>query len=478
MDRRDGIILIFLSVILLSPLFIPAPSSGVPLDDDVDMAEKAPENCIPSPRATQTHSGNSPMMVGEVSIKKPNRSIVRIEFTRASNRTIPDGTIQLRFGAFGKVTKAEGFSKQSDGIYNWDRSADPWIEYRVNETHSGPNEIDLTDQANDSQIVPLPAYGGAVQVAFEPAQNGYLGSRFAYLGEYETRSIQAGCQEITLIIPSNAELVKPPDQILNALNETAYRLPVGRAYGHVRVFGYPGDLGDVAGFVRGTEYGVNAGPEVIIEDQAPLGGPLEFTWRHEYIHTRQSFALTSELEWFREASANYFSYRTALDSGSISPREYDALLAWNHGQNYAKRLANHSDSRVAYVWGPLILSKVDARMQSTTNQTLLGTFRWMNHAETDREGITLNQFQNQTLSETDHTTSPPPEFNLTQAITTTEPPKPAYLRGPQWLPAEVREFWLPVNIRLLRLAYRFTGILWLMIVGVNIAEYLGLTIEK
>ncbi len=312
-----------------------------------------------------------------------------------------------------------------------------------------------------------------MQVAFEPAHKGYLGSRFAYLGEYETKSVQAGCQEITLVIPEHADLIRPPDQILDVLKETAYRLPVGRAYDQVRIFVYPGDLGDVGGYVRGTEHGVNAGPEIIIQENASIGGPIEFTWRHEYVHTRQSFRLTPELEWFREASANYYAYRTALDSGAITPREYDALLAWSYERNYSQRLVQHGDSEVAYLWGPLVLSRLDAEMRSTSNQTLLDRFRWMNHAETDSDGFSLEQLHHHNASVGKNTKSVSQEFNLTQAPTSKHPPTPAYLTGPRELPVWIRQLWLPANLKILEMLYAFTGILWIVIVGANIASQLG-----
>lgn len=40
---------------------------------------------------------------------------------------------------------------------------------------------------------------------------------------------------------------------------------------------------------------------------------------------------------------------------------------------------------------------------------------------------------------------------------------------PEW----VRQLWFPANFRVLELLYNFAGILWLVIVGTNIAEQLG-----
>ncbi|WP_139043092.1 hypothetical protein [Haloferax massiliensis] len=160
MDRQDRLILLVLSLILISPLAIPLTSSGTASGGSIEMVEKAPKNCIASPRATTTLSGNPPVMIGEVSMEKSNGTTVRIEFSKNSDRSIPDGTIQLRFGEFGNVTAAKGFAKQWDGVYNWDRSPDPWIEYSVQQTSSGPNSVDITNRSDQWGVVPLPAYGG------------------------------------------------------------------------------------------------------------------------------------------------------------------------------------------------------------------------------------------------------------------------------------------------------------------------------
>jgi hypothetical protein len=437
------------------------------------MPEQRPENCITSSRATSTISGEKPVLLGDVSIRKSNGTLVRIGFSKVSNRSIPDGDIQLRFREFGNVTARKGFSRQSDGIYNWDRSSNPWIEYRIQKTFSGPNQIDITNQTNRSGIVPLPAYGGEVPVAFEAAQKGYLGSRFGYIGEFQTKSIQSGCQEITLVIPEDAELIKPPAHILRILNETAFRLPVGRAYEQVRIFVYPGSIGEMEGFVRSAEYGEDSGPEIIIQENASLGGPVKFVWRHEYVHTRQSFSLTPELEWFREASANYYAYRAALDSGAITPREYDALLASSYRQNYSHRLIDNSDSQIAYVWGPLVLSRIDSEMRSKTNQTLLDTFRWINYAETEREGISVEEFRNHTMRGMQDDKQTSTVIHLNQSISGNQPPRPVYVTGPHWLPELVRQLYLPKYYRLLKELYSTIAVLWVFLVGINIAQRYG-----
>jgi len=223
---------------------------------------------------------------------------------------------------------------------------------------------------------------------------------------------------------------------------------------------------------------MNAGPEIVIQDNASLGGPRGFVWRHEYIHTRQSFGLTAEMEWFREASANYYAYRVALDSGAISSRQYDAVLARNYQRNFPQSLSEGSDAQVAYEWGPLVLSRVDAVMRSSGNQTLLDVFRWMNQVDSESEEISLADFRNQTIKEEAKSNSTKNhQFNLTRSVNEPNPSTPNYTTKPEWLPDWIRQLWYPTatTASILGLLHKVAAILWLAIVSGLIAERLGYT---
>ena len=50
----------------------------------------------------------------------------------------------------------------------------------------------------------------------------------------------------------------------------------------------------------------------------------ESTWTHEYVHTRQRFADRSRaMEWFVEASAEYYAARLSHDLGLVNDLEYE-----------------------------------------------------------------------------------------------------------------------------------------------------------
>lgn len=51
------------------------------------------------------------------------------------------------------------------------------------------------------------------------------------------------------------------------------------------------------------------------------------------------------------------------------------------------------------------------------------------------------------------------QFNLSAAVYG-EPPTPAYLMGPAWLPEFIRKFWLPANQLTLWVAYAGVALIW------------------
>jgi hypothetical protein len=282
----------------------------------------------------------------------------------------------------------------------------------------------------------LPNYGGKVLVSFEAAESGYLGSTFGYLGAYESFSTKAGCQNISLIQPAAANLSASPENVLSVLNDSAYRFPLGTPYRHIRVFIYPSDLGDVDGFVQpsGSD---GSGPDIIVQENASLGGPREFTYRHEYIHTRLGQLENDSMAWYDEATAEYYSYRLALANGTISPRQYDAILAHNYKLNYTGTLANNGDSDMVYARGPVLLSKLDQQVRANSNESLLFVTKWAYFGDHGREDATPERFSKR-LGLLNNS-----QVNVSQEIHSTNSSEPVFLLGPSWLPNTVRLLWLP-----------------------------------
>lgn len=458
--KRYAILLCLLSLALVAPIAMPLlAETNDPHQLQNQMETQPPIRCIDTSGEPPSMAGEDPVLTGSLSMQDRDNATVRIEFDRVSNHSVGQGELQLQFGAFTNLSASSGFENTGSGRYNWERGRNAWIEYRTQNVSNEVFSVDLTTQDPNRTIIPLPDYGGRIPFAFRAADQGFVGSRFAYLGEYETASTTIGCQEIRMVVPEDTTLPAPPAEIVQTLAETARRVPVGHAYEEVRVFVSPTSIGTSEGFVRYRDFERDGGPEIVIEHDAPYNGPEEFAWRHEYIHTRQNFDVQSDLLWVREASANYLAYRTALDSGVITPREYDGVLAERRQARFSDRLATNATGQVAYQWGPIVLSRVNERLRSASNHTVVDTFGWLNTESTNHGDVSLATFDNRTRGGSPERIRSDDGFNLTAATYGT-PPTPAYLLGPEWLPGAIRKLWLPANQYLLWLGYGLVALLW------------------
>lgn len=115
-------------------------------------------------------------------------------------------------------------------------------------------------------------------------------------------------------------------------------------------------------------------------------GDVHSVWIHEYVHARQDFRLTPEMTWFREASAEYLSYR-------FMATQYDAVTEHDIRERL-DGLPAHEDVVLAepstwaktngdYVVGARLLAEIDAEIRAETDgdRTLVDVFRAMNRAD-------------------------------------------------------------------------------------------------
>lgn len=112
-------------------------------------------------------------------------------------------------------------------------------------------------------------------------------------------------------------------------------------------------------------------------------GDVGSVWIHEYLHARQNFRLGSGMVWFREASAEYLSYRIMEKQyGEVTESDVRERLA-AFPAHEAAVLANQTTWRgtsANYHVGARLLAAVDAEIRADTDgeQSLVDVFRAMN----------------------------------------------------------------------------------------------------
>jgi len=204
---------------------------------------------------------------------------------------------------------------------------------------------------------------------------GTYGDRFALVGEQTSLTRSAAGQRIRLVKPSGTDLRPADEEVLSALATASGHLQVGDRDDEVLVMALPEPA-------RAGGESFPARDESWVNAAEPLNDPNS-VWLHEYVHTRQSFQLSSEMEWFREASAEYYGARLAYEQNRISRSEMHAHL---DGEGRTASLTDQStwdDRRVPYTKGARVLALLDRRIRAETDgdRTLQDVFRRMNDHE-------------------------------------------------------------------------------------------------
>ena len=204
-------------------------------------------------------------------------------------------------------------------------------------------------------------YGVSVQLS--PAENGHIGSNILYLGKFNLKTREVGCQEFEVIVPNSARMFDTEGR-LEELEIAAKALPVGHKYQTVRVFVSPKDLGAAGGYVPEFQN------EAVIVDN-PQPGRASVLWIHEYVHTLQGFRTQPELAWLYEGSATYLSLRVAVEHGEITPRAYDYYLQQG-AREFNTTLTAAQSERVAYRRGAVVLAILDRELATTYDRSVVG----------------------------------------------------------------------------------------------------------
>ncbi len=211
--------------------------------------------------------------------------------------------------------------------------------------------------------------------ALEDDSVGIYGDRYALLGETTERTRTVDGQRIRLVSPTGTELDPDRDRLLSVLATASRQLAVGDRDDEVLLLALP----DPAR--RGGE-SFPIRDEGWVSANEPVDTPNS-VWLHEYVHTRQSFRLADDMQWFREASAEYYAARLAYEQGLASEQELHDHI---DGRGIDAALTDSStwdNSRVPYRKGARVLALVDENVRASTDgeRSLEDVFRRLNEHE-------------------------------------------------------------------------------------------------
>ena len=182
-----------------------------------------------------------------------------------------------------------------------------------------------------------------------------------------------------LVVPAGTRLGPSRERLFDALSGASREIGVGAENWEVIVVARstPGGTTGVglAGATVGNAYWARASSSL---------SSVQNVWLHEYVHTRQRFADRDRaMEWFVEASAEYYAARLAYELDLVSGLEYE----WE----FTSRRVSASESTltepstwerptVPYRKGALVLAALDTKIRNRTDgdYTLEDVFRRLN----------------------------------------------------------------------------------------------------
>ena len=308
--------------------------------------------------------------------------------------------------------EADGFERDDAGdgkVWVWDGETEaPSITYRmdanVSTEESGPLATDGTYRFVDTgawALVRTPrvsvgiSYTGSPQPAVDRESvvdgEGAASQAMAFLGPHEEYVREGDEQRYRLIVPAAADMEPAPEAVFDVFEDGGRRLPVDAV--DDEVFAVAAPTGDVTWSVRGLQTG---DADLWVRDEEPAG-TVDDVWTHEYVHTRQAYAVDPadpSVRWFTEASATYYAALFALDRGAIDFEGFERALARGERDPAASStLAEPGTWRddAPYTKGALVAGELDRRIRlaSDGRASLAAVFRELN---ADSEAVTNSDF--------------------------------------------------------------------------------------
>ncbi len=206
-----------------------------------------------------------------------------------------------------------------------------------------------------------------------PAGEGVVGEDYALLGRTTVHSRATRGGTVSVVVPGDVTPRSDPAAVLDAVSTASREFDDGNGREDALVFVLPSTVRDGgATFVSSDETWINADARLRTANNV---------WLHEYVHSRQSFELGPEMGWFREASAEYFGGRLALDAGLASPAEHQGyLLGRSRSDAVLTDPGTWPAADVPYHRGAVVLAALDREIRERTDgeRSMEDVFRRLN----------------------------------------------------------------------------------------------------
>lgn len=296
------------------------------------------------------------------------------------------------------VVGTEGFQQKADREYEWTREDHtPSITYRfpVNRTAEGSGFL-FVDTGSWALVrrprMPV-TYSGAgerpaVVDTLAVDGTGAAGEDIAYLGEYRAHTQKRAGQRLRLVVPAAAALAERPQDVFDAVGQTAGR-NLGPRDEAVFVVAAPTT-------VRWGATGLQrAEADLWVRDNERLNSP-DSVWLHEYIHTRQVYGTKTETRWTVEGMADYYAALGTLEQGHIDYERFRQHLRL--GRQYEDVVLADPDTwvgtRANYHKGTLVMAAIDRRIRLATDRerTLADVLTRVNREHDGDAGLTQAKF--------------------------------------------------------------------------------------
>ncbi len=281
--------------------------------------------------------------------------------------------------------------------YEWDGTTpEPTITYTVgNSTRSnwGLDAVDVGDWALVKPDPPRAAFysrsdeqwvysyedpDDRITAETSASTDYHFAGRYLFLGDHEVRRVSRDGVTVTAVVPGAADLAVPAADTIDLVFH-ASRLDVGARDESVTMFYAPTPL---------AQFGLSDG------DAAFWVGATrsDSIYIHEYVHTRQDYTPAPSMEWFDEASADYFEFRLYLETNEST---YDGFYRTMNRSVEGVVLSNPetygSENIGDYVEGRRLLAALDHKIRTATDKrrSLADVVRRMNDHEDE---LTYDEF--------------------------------------------------------------------------------------